>query len=150
MQTVNYFLQLLFFDSSPAYLSDLVDSSPAYLSDLVDSSPAYLSDLVDSSPAYLSDLVDSSPAYLSDLVDSSPAYLSDHVNTPLPGRFVLLQTHRHSTSCMLKLKHLASALFLIVLQSSGILSLLTSVMFSPPVPSENAIKTHCYKRYRNN
>ena len=39
---------------------------------------------------------------------------------------------------------------LIVLQSSGILSLLTSVMFSPPVPSENAMKTHCYKWYRNN
>ena len=45
---------------------------------------------------------------------------------------------------MLKLKPLANVLSLTVLQSNGILSLLTSITFSPPMPSK---LTHLYKQY---
>ena len=49
---------------------------------------------------------------------------------------VLLQTHRHFASPMLKLKPLANVLSLPLLQSNRILSLLTSIIFSPPMPSK--------------
>ena len=69
--------------------------------------------------------------------DSSLAYLSDLLGcTPLPGNFILLQTHRYFISSMLKQKPLAHALSLTVLQSNEIISLLTSVTFSPPMPSK--------------
>ena len=49
---------------------------------------------------------------------------------------VFLQTHGYFTSPMLKLKPLANAVSLSVRQSNGILSLLISVTFNPPMPSK--------------
>ena len=66
--------------------------------------------------------------------------------TPLPGSFVLLLTHGYSVSPMLEQTLLASAVPPTVLQSKGILSLLTSVTFNPPMPS----KLHKELASRNN
>ena len=65
-----------------------------------------------------------------------PTSLTFSLCTHLPDNFVLLQTHGHFTSSMLKPKPLANVLSLILLQSNGILSLLTSATFSPPMPSK--------------
>ena len=68
-----------------------------------------------------------------DFSDSPPAY---PLCTPLLDSFVLLRTRGHFARPMLKLKPLANAFSLTVLQSDGILFLLTSVIFSPPMPSK--------------
>ena len=54
---------------------------------------------------------------------------------PLPGSFILLQIHGCFVSPMVKLELLANAP-LTVLQSDGIISLLTSITFIPPMPSK--------------
>ena len=58
----------------------------------------------------------------------------------------VLLTHAYFASPMLKLKPLDNALSLTVLQSDGILSLVTFVTLSPPMPSK-PLKTHLYKNY---
>lgn len=58
-------------------------------------------------------------------------WFSHCVHLFVPGCFVLVQTHGYFASSMLKLKLFANALSLTVLH--GILSLLTSVTFNPPM-----------------
>ena len=66
-----------------------------------------------------------------------PISLTFSLCTPLPCSFVLLvQTHGYFVSSCSKQKPLANALFLTVLRSIGVLSLPTSVTFSPPMPSK--------------
>ena len=65
---------------------------------------------------------------------SSPISLNS-LCTPLPGSFILLQIHGYFVSPMVKLKPLVNAP-LTVFQSDGMISLLTSITFIPPMPSK--------------
>ena len=73
---------------------------------------------------------------VSSLTHLLPISLTFSLCTPLPGSFVLLQTHGHFVSPLLEQKSLANAVSPTVLQSNGIHSRLTSVTFSPHTPSK--------------
>ena len=75
----------------------------------------------------------------SSLTHPLPASLTFSLCKHLLHSFVLVQTHGHFTSPILKRKPVASVLSLTLLQSNGILSLVTFVTFNPPMPSSSKL-----------
>ena len=63
-----------------------------------------------------------------------PISLTFSLCTPLPGNFVLLQTHGYFVSPMTEQKPLGNVVSPTVLQSNRIHSLLTSATFTHPMP----------------